>query len=466
MSNKNSSALLKEPVNNIIIKMAVPTIAAQLITTIYNLADTYFVSSLGTSATAAVGVNSSLERMITLIGSLIGSGACSYISRLLGADKKDDADTVLSTSFFTATAAGVVFMIVCSIFINDIVRFLGATEDCIMYSMQYARYVLMAAPFMIGSFILNMCLKSEGSATFAMIGICFGGILNCILDPIFIFGMDLGVAGASMATAISKLVSFVILIYPYIRKRTAVSISLKKIRFVSEQIKEVLSIGSTSFFRSSFMVLSGIISNRIDRGFSTSALAAISVANRVMEFPFFIVPGFGQGFRPVAGFNWGAKEYKRVNDSLNFGMRASVIGAAVMGAVIFIFSHGIIYVFNSGADSEVLRVGMLCMRLQSVVLPIHAWVSVINMFYAGIGKAKYALIMSTARQGYCLIPVLLVLPSLFGVEGLASSQAAADVISFFIVLPLAKKAFGIISEASVNFKSELSDYNDAQALKN
>ena len=281
-SAQKEQRMLTENIRTLIPSMAVPTIIAQLITTIYNLVDTYFVSTIGTYATAAVGVNSSLERMITIIGSLIGAGACSYISRLLGAKKKEQADRVLSTSFFTGLALGIIFMLVCRMMMGNLVDMLGATEECRQYSIQYATYVLYAAPFMIGSFILNMCLRSEGSAMYAMIGIGFGGILNCFLDPLFIYGLDLGVAGASMATAISKFISFCILITPYIRRRTSVRIAITKIKFVFNDVKEVVLIGSSSFFRSLLTVIASILINNIAGMYSTSVLAAISVSNRVM----------------------------------------------------------------------------------------------------------------------------------------------------------------------------------------
>ena len=277
--------LLEENIKTLIPRMAVPTIVAQMITTIYNLVDTYFVSTLGTSATAAVGVNSSLERLITVIGSLIGAGACSYIARLLGAKKEKEADRVLSTSFLTGVGLGLAIMLIGRILVEPMVYWLGATPECADYSMQYANYVLYAGPFMIGSFILNMCLRSEGSAAYSMIGIGFGGILNCFLDPLFIYTFGLGVAGAAMATAISKAVSFVILLWPYLKKRTVVVIAMGRFRLVGEDMREVLAIGSSSFFRSALTVAAAIAVNRVAGSYSTAALAGLSVATRVMAFP-------------------------------------------------------------------------------------------------------------------------------------------------------------------------------------
>ena len=438
--------MLNENVRTLIPKMAVPTIIAQMITTIYNLVDTYFVSTLGTNATAAVGVNSSLERMITIIGSLIGAGACSYIARLLGAEKKDDADRVLSTSFLSGVGLGLVFLVVGRILMSRMVFWLGATEDCAMYSMQYANYVLLAAPAMIGSFILNMCLRSEGSATYAMIGIGFGGILNCFLDPLFIYKFGLGVAGASMATAISKYVSFIILMMPYLRRQTSVTIAIQKFKMVANDVKEVIAIGSSSFFRSALTVVASISINRVAGGYSTAALAALSVANRVMEFPFAIILGFGQGYQPVVGFNWGAKAFKRVKDSYWFSSVVAVLGGVLIGAVLAIFARPVVHVFNKQADAEVLRLGLLSVRLQCLALPIHALGSVVGMFYAGIGKARSALLINTARQGYCFFPVLIIAPLLMGINGVASTQALADLFSAIAIIPLGIMALKLVDK--------------------
>ena len=426
--------------------LAVPTIIANLITKIYNLVDTYFVSTLGTNATAAVGVNGALEEALTVIGPLIGAGACSYIARLLGAKKEKMADEVLSTSFFTGVGIGVLMMIIGLLSGEHLVYWLGATEECVDYALQYARYVLLAAPFMIGNYILNICLRSEGGATRALIGVGVGGILNCILDPIFIFQMDLGVTGASIATAISKLVSFCILLYPYARGKSAVRISLKRFRYTKVAVKEVLSIGSTSFFRSTLMVFAGIIMNWAAGAYSTAALAAISVANRVMSFPFGFVLGFGQGYQPTAGFSWGAKQYGRVKEGLRFSSLISILGAVVMGVLLFAIATPAICIFNKQADAEVLRIGVLCIRLQCMTLPVYSWVSIINMFYSAIGSAKNSLLVSTARQGYCLVPMVLILPRIFGVYGVAACQAVADILTLVIAVPLGIKAFRFVNQ--------------------
>lgn len=456
IKEEKKQMMLNENIMTLLPKMAVPTITAQLITTIYNLVDTYFVSILGTNATAAVGVNSSLERMITVIGSLIGAGACSYIARLLGAQEEEHANKVLSTSIFTGIGLGIIFMVFGKLMLGDIVYWLGATKECADYSMQYGTYVLYAAPFMIGSFILNMCLRSEGSATYSMMGIGFGGILNCFLDPLFIYKFGLGVAGASMATAISKFISFVILCWPYVKKATIVEISIRKFALAMNDVKEVIAIGSSSFFRSLLTVAASITINRVAGSYSTASLAALSVANRIMEFPFAFILGFGQGYQPVVGFNWGAKVWKRVKDSYTYGCIMAVGGSIVMGIIIFIFASPLIRIFNSQADMEVMELGLLCVRLQCFGLVMHALSSQVNMFFAGIGNAKLALLANFARQGYCFYPVLLIAPMLWGVNGVAATQALADLLSAVVIIPLyfyGQKTIRLASEGKIEVKA-------------
>ena len=427
--------LLTDPMSRVIPRMAVPTIVAFLINSIYSLTDTYFVSWLGTNATAAVSVNTSLDALIMMAGSLMAIGANSYIARLLGAKDEEKASSVLSTSFVIAIGLGLVLMILGLTFMKPMVHLLGATATCEKYAIEYATYVLMAAPFMAGSFVMNQCLRAEGSAVLSMIGMGAGGILNCVLDPIFIFGLDMGVAGASIATAISKLVSFAILIYPYLAKRSILRISLKRCRFNRDIVGQVVTVGSASMFRSGLSVVSGIILNNIAGGISDAALAGIGVANKIMMFPFSIILGFGSGFQPVAGFNWGAKRYDRVMDSYRYSARVAIIGAAVMAALLAFFAEPTIRLFSE-TDPEMQYIGALCIRLQCLALPVHAWVAVVNMFCAGLGYAKGAVILATARQGSCFIPVVFIMAHFWGVFGVSAVQAVADILTLILAFPI------------------------------
>ena len=427
--------MLTEPLPKVITKMAAPSIISFLITSIYSLADTYFVSSLGTNATAAVSVNASLDQIIMMAGSMLAVGAASYISRLLGARKEERASQVFSVSFFTAMAFGVVVMVMGLTFLHPMVRLLGATATCEQYAVEYASYVLLAAPFMAANFVMNQCLRAEGSAMLSMIGMGFGGVLNCFLDPIFIFYLDMGVAGASIATAISKLVSFAILLYPYLTRRSLLRLSVQLFRPDGDILGQVVSVGSSSMFRNGLAVISAIILNRIAGGISDSVLAGIGVSTKVMMFPFGIILGFGTGFQPVAGFNWGAKRFDRVEEGYRFAARTAIIGAAVMGVLLALFADPLIALFSE-TDPEMRQIGALCIRLQCLALPAHSWVAVVNMLCAGLGNALGAVLLSTSRQGTCFLPIVYPMAMLWGANGVAAVQAAADVLSIALAVPI------------------------------
>ena len=429
--------MLTAPLPKIITRMAFPTIVSFLITSIYSLADTYFVSSLGTNATAAVTVNGTLDQIIMMAGSMLAVGAASYISRLLGAKNEERANRVLSTAFFLAAFFGLVVMVLGLLFMHPMVRLFGATDTCEQYSIEYATYVLLVAPFMATNFVMNHCLRAEGSAMRSLIGMGIGGVINCILDPFFILpiGLNLGVAGASIATAISKMISFIILLYPYLKKQAILHLKLINFRPDKDILYQILSIGSSSFFRSGLAVLAGILLNRIAGQISDSVLAGIGVSTRIMMFPFGIILGFGQGFQPVAGYSFGARHFDRVKQSYRFASAVAIIGGAVMGLILGIFAENVIVLFAK-TDEHMLNIATLCIRLQCVVLPVHAWVMVVNMLCGGTGYALFAFLLSISRQGVCLLPILHLFARLWGETGVASVQAAADLLSLLLAVPI------------------------------
>ena len=427
--------MLNEPIHRVIPKMAIPTIVAFLITSVYSLADTYFVSSLGTNATAAVSVNASLDQLIMMCGSMLAMGANSYIARLLGQGQDKKASQVLSTAFFAAFALGGLLLIFGNLFMVPMVRLLGATDTCEQYSIDYASYVLLAAPFMASNFVMNQCLRSEGSATLSMVGMGFGGILNIFLDPIFIFTFDMGVAGASLATAISKTVSFAILIFPYVTRRSLLHLSIRNFLPSREILTEIVTVGSSSMFRNGLAVVSGILLNNLAGDISDSVMAGIGVCTKIMMFPFSIILGFGNGFQPVAGFNWGAKRYDRVKESYRFSSRVAFWGGLVMAVICIVLSDWLIVLF-AGTDAEMRRIGAFAIITQSIALPIHAWVAIVNMFCVGLGNARDALLLSTSRQGTCFIPILFPLAWFLGAYGVGAVQAVADVLTVLLAIPI------------------------------
>ena len=445
--------LLNAPISRVIPEMAIPTIIAFLINSIYSLADTYFVSALGTNATAAVSVNSALDQIIMMGGSMLAVGANSYVARLLGARQKEKADKVLSTAFFLAFGAGVLLMLLGTAFMGPMVDLLGATDTCRQYAIDYATYVLLAAPFMASSFVMNQCLRAEGSAMLSMIGMGLGGVLNCVLDPIFIFTLDLGVAGASIATAISKVVSFLILIFPYLAKHSTLRLSWRCFALKADILSQIISVGMPSMLRSGLGVVAGILLNNIAGDISDSVLAGIGVSTKIMMFPFSIILGFGSGFQPVAGFNWGARRFDRVTESYRYSSKVALLGAAVMALVLGVFAPQVITLFNAEADLEMQRLGALCIRLQCVALPIHAWVAVVNMLCAGLGYAGKAFLLATARQGSCFLPILYPMAILMGELGIVSVQAVADVLSLVLAVPIVRIVLRQVREKQAGYQA-------------
>ncbi len=269
----------------------------------------------------------------------------------------------------------------------------------------------------------------------SMVGMGFGGILNCFLDPLFIFVLNMGVAGASMATAISKLVSFSILIFPYLTRRSMLRISLRSFCCGDGILYQIVTVGSSSMFRSGLAVVSGIVLNNIAGSISDSVLAGIGVSTKILMFPFGVILGFGTGFQPVVGFNWGARRYDRVREGYRFAARTALLGAAAMGLLLGIFARPLITLFAQ-SDPAMQEVGALCIRLQCVALPIHSWVAVVNMLCAGLGHAKGALLLSTSRQGTCFLPIVYPMAYFWGASGVAAVQAVADTLTLLLALPL------------------------------
>lgn len=447
--------MLNGSLPRVITKMALPSIISFLITSIYNLADTYFVSDLGESAQAAISVNASLDQIIMMAGSMLAVGAASYISRLLGARDRDKANQVLSTAFFLAMIFGGVVTLLGVSFMHPMVRLLGATDTCEQFAVEYATYVLLVAPFMAANFVMNQCLRAEGSAMRSMVGMGFGGILNCFLDPVFIFKLNMGVAGASLATAISKLVSFAILVFPYLTRRSVLHLSIRHFHPTRDIVTQVVSVGSSSMFRSGLAVVSAIVLNNIAGQISDAVLAGVGVSTKVMMFPFGVILGFGTGFQPVAGFNWGARRYDRVKESYRFASRTAILGALAMGLTLAALADPLIGLFaKSDQSAEMLAVGALCIRLQCLALPIHGWVAVVNMLCAGLGNARGALLLSTSRQGTCFLPIVYPMAWLWGANGVAAVQAVADLLTLFLAVPLIRRVKGRIQAAA-----------DAQALE-
>ncbi len=446
--------MLTTPVQRLVPAMALPSIAGMLVTSAYNLADTFFVSQLGTYATGAVGINGSIDNIIMMAGSLLATGGASFTSRLLGAKEDRHAREILSTCFFIALALGALVLALGSAFTDPMLRLLGANDAILPYSRQYARYILLAAPFMATSFVLNQCLRAEGSAVYSMIGMVFGAVLNVGLDPIFIFdwGLGWGVAGASAATAISKLISWGILMTPYLRRKTLLRIQPKYFRLRWSDTREVVTMGSASFFRNGLSTVAALVLNRIAVSFGESALAAISVANRITMFMTSACLGFGQGFQPVAGFSWGARRYDRVRESYRFSLWACVLGISVFAAAIAVLARPILLLFTDD-DEELVRIGVFSLRAQCLAMPVHGYAIVVNMLCAGIGRPKGSALLGLSRQGIFFFPILPLMIWAFGVWGLASVQGVADVLTLCLAVPIGRRVMADVRRLETDAES-------------
>ena len=400
--------MINTPMKKLICQLAVPTVISMLITSVYNMADTYFVGKIGTSATGGVGVAFPLMTIIQAIGFTLGMGSGNRISRLLGQKEEDEAAKVASTGFFTAFFFGVVFAAVGLLFLDKLVVILGATETIAPYARDYIKYILMGVPFMASSFVLNNVLRYQGSAFYAMLGIATGGILNIGLDPLFIFTFGLGTGGAAIATILSQFISFCILLFNQ-GKNGNLKLSIKNFSPNWDTYKEILKIGMPSFYRQGIASIAQVLLNFAAGAYGDAAIAAMSVVSKVLMMAFSALLGFGQGFQPACGFNFGAKRYDRVREGFWFSVKTGALVLFVLSALAFPFSEQIITIFRRG-DPEVIRIGSLALRLNLALFPLQAWVVVCNMFMQNIGEIRSASILSMARQGLFFIPAILILP--------------------------------------------------------
>jgi putative MATE family efflux protein len=429
------SMMVNSRMYQVIPKMAAPTILCFLIMTLYNLTDTFFVSKLGTAATGAVGVNFSLMGIIQTAGMAFGVGAGSYISRLLGAREGEKASRVVSTAFFLSISLGIIIMVLGLVFVRPLVVFLGATETIVPYAIDYASYILYGAPFMCGVFVMNQSLRAEGSAVFSMLGTLSGAFINLALDPLFIFTLDMGVAGAAIATCISKVITFFILLYPYTRKRGLLQIKTSLFTPTRDILSEIARMGFPTLMLTGLMTISSIVINNVSATFGDSAIAAMSIVNRSMRFFTSFLMGYGQGFQPVAGYNWGAERYDRVLKAFRFTTVTGVTGISAICGIVSIFAPLVMGFFTKD-DLEIIRIGALSIRSQCYSMPFYAFTVIANSLFTALGRAKSAGLISASRQGIFLIPLIYLLPVYLGVTGLAYAQAVSDIFTFLLALPL------------------------------
>ena len=427
--------LTQTPVPQLITRLSVPTILSMLVTGIYNTADTFFVGRISTQATAAVGLVFSVMAVIQAIGFFCGQGSGTYLSRMLGAGKKQEANEVAATGFALALILGVIVAIVGNVFARPLGYALGAGESTIADTLTYMRIILIGAPFMMSQFVINNQLRFQGSAVYAMIGLLCGAVVNIGLDPLLMFVFHMGVAGAAIATVSGQLISFVVLL---IGSAQGDNIHLKagNVRLNAHYLKEIVNGGSPALFRQGLAAIATLLLNQTAGQMGgDAAIAGMSVVTRVLMLLASALIGFGQGYQPVCGFNYGAGLYSRVKEGYFFCVKYGTILLTGASALCLLFAPQIISFFRE--DPEVIAVGSVALRAQAVSLPLMATIVITNMMLQSTGKGLKASIASSARNGIFFIPMILILPRVFGLFGVEISQAVADVLSFLLAIPFA-----------------------------
>ncbi len=427
-----------EPVEKLVVKYAMPAIFTMLVTSIYNIVDTMYVGRISTEATAAVGIVFTYSAIIQAMAFFFGQGSANYISRAIGAKDEGNAENMAAVGFFSAVIVGVILMAIGLIFTEPILRLLGSTETIMGEAKSYFRVLLIGTPYCMATFVLNIQMRLQGNAKLGMRGMVAGAVLNMILDPIFIFVFDFGVAGAALATIIAQLVSFIILLN-LSTKRGGIKVQLKNFKPTVESYIEITSAGLPSLLRQGLASIAGVFLFQYAGAYGDSAIAAISIVNKVSMFVMSIMVGFGQGFQPVSGVNYGAKLYNRVEKAFWFGVKVSTIFGFIMSIVCFTYASEIIMMFR-GEDPELVKVGIRGIRSFAIVYPLLGFSTMTQMYLQNIRKTVSASILSMSRQGICYLPTLFICATYFGLNGLLVAQPLADLFTFFLSLFLGFKA--------------------------
>ena len=426
--------MTKQPVGSLVIKLGIPTTLSMLVTNIYNMVDTMFVGKLGTSASGAVGIVFGFMSILQAFGFLFGQGAGSIISRRLGNKDEDSASVVASTAFFSSMFMGLLIGILGTVFNTKMVYLLGSTDTILPYAKTYSLFILAAAPFMTSTFTMNNILRFEGKASLSMVGLMTGAILNMVGDPILMFGLDMGIAGAGLSTAISQFVSFCVLLSMFLSGKTQSKLSVRKITREFNVLFDIVATGFPSLVRQGLQAVSTMILNQQARIYGDAAVAAMSIVSRISFFIFAVGLGIGQGFQPVCGFNYGAKKFSRVKEAFSFTLVAGEVLLGMFAVAGLLFSNQAIAVFRD--DAEVIAFGTPALRYQCMALFLNPLIVLSNMTLQSTGQRAWATFLSMMRSGLYLIPMIYILTYTMGARGIQLAQPVSDVLSFATALPV------------------------------
>lgn len=434
MCKDNYEKMTTEPVSKLIGELCGPTIISMLITSLYNIADTFFVGRISTQCTAAVGISFSIMAIIQAIGFFFGQGSGNYISRKLGAHDIVSARRMASTGFFFSVIVSFLIMILGELFLTELSVWLGSTPTILPNTERFLGIIFLGIPFMTASLVLNNQMRFQGNAFYAMIGIVSGALLNILLEPLFIFVLGLGIAGAALGTVISQAFSFVLLLYMD-RKRSNISIHWKYFTPTLKAFVEITRGGLPSLARQGLACISTILLNKSAGLYGDAAIAGMSIVTRLFLCINSLVVGFGQGFQPVCGFNYGAGLNKRVIRGFWFCVKTGFVFLLFITILGYCFAPNIIEIFRKG-DPEVIKVGTAALKWQLISLPLCSWIILSNMILQTLRKPVRATIMAASRQGLFFIPIIIILSSQFGLRGIEMSQMFSDICAALIAIPL------------------------------
>lgn len=434
MSRDNYEKMTKEPIPKLIGSLCVPTIISMLITSLYNMADTFFMGRINTQCTAAVGVSFSIMAVIQAVGFFFGHGSGNYMSRKLGAHDPDSARRMASTGFFFALIAGFLIFLFGELFLTDLSVWLGSTPTILPYTERFLGIIFIGAPFMTASLVLNNQMRFQGNALYAMVGIVSGALLNIILEPLFIFVLGLGITGAAIGTVISQIFSFFLLLYMD-HKGNNISIHYKYFAPSLQAFSEIIRGGLPSLARQGLACVSTIFLNKAAGAYGDAAIAGMSIVTRLFLFINSFVVGFGQGFQPVCGFNYGAGLNKRVIYGFWFCVKTGFCFLLIMAIAGYCFAPEVVEAFRKG-DPEVTAVGTAALKWQLITLPLSSWIILSNMMLQTLRKPVRATIMAASRQGLFFIPAILILSHYLGLNGVEMSQMVSDICATLIAIPL------------------------------
>lgn len=436
--NTNMDLLGNAPIPKALLALGLPTMIGMLINALYNLVDSYFIGGLGTAQMGAVTVAFPLGQIIVGLGLLFGNGAAAYLSRLLGRGDTKTADKAASTALYSSVLTGAVVIFFTVLFLKPILRHLGALEHVMPYAVTYTSIYITFSIFNVFNVTMNNIVSSEGAAKTAMFALMTGALLNVVLDPIFIYSLDLGIAGAAIATAVSQMVSTLVYLIYIFRKKSVFRFRIKECCFSGDIMAEILKIGIPTLIFQLLTSLSMSMMNGAANDYGTSALAAMGPVTKIMSMGSLMVFGFLKGFQPIAGYSYGAGKYDRLREAIRTSVIWSTLFCALFGLAAALFSTQIMSQFTRG-DLEMIRVGQAALRANGLTFVLFGFYTVYSFLFLVMGKAKEGCILGACRQGICFVPVILILPAVLGLNGILYAQPVADVLSAMVTVFMAAR---------------------------